>query len=189
MPYIYVNLNEPPLVDANSFFLSVGLQSPLVGTTLVGAVNALSTGVALLLMDRVGRRPLLLWSCMGMFVSSVVLTLAMLHVFPHSSMVSVGAMMAYVWFFEIGLGPIPWLIVAEMFPAPPRPTAISIATMVNWICSFIIGLGFPFLQETLVSLAFVPFALVLLVSFGCTYYYVPETKGKTLEEIQRELRS
>lgn len=172
---------------ANSFFDNIGVANPLVGTTLVGTVNVVSTGVALILMDRVGRRPLLLWSVAGMFFSAIVLTAALLHWLPASSTISVGAMMSYVWFFEIGLGPIPWLIVAEMFPAQPRPTAMSVATMVNWICSFIIGIGFPLLQSTLADFSFIPFAAVLLASYVFIARFVPETKGKTLEEIQREL--
>ena len=172
---------------ANSFFQDIGVANPLIGTTLVGAINVVSTGVALALMDRVGRRPLLLWSCAGMLVSAVILTAALLHWLPSASTLSVGALMCYVWFFEIGLGPIPWLIVAEMFPSQPRPTAMSLATMVNWICSFIIGIVFPTLQASMHNFSFVPFGCVLLASDVFTLRYVPETKGKTLEEIQKEL--
>lgn len=172
---------------ANSFFLNVGLSNPLIGTTLVGFVNVVSTGVALMLMDQVGRRRLLLYSCAGMLISSVVLSVALLHWIPSGSTISVAAMMSYVWFFEIGLGPIPWLIVAEMFPSHSRPTAISFATMVNWIFSFVVGIAFPFMQTSLDNYVFVPFAFMLLLSLIFTFKFVPETKGKTLEEIQKEL--
>ncbi|KAH9116934.1 hypothetical protein AeMF1_009141 [Aphanomyces euteiches] len=172
---------------STSFFKMVHLPNPLVGATLVGAINVISTGVALVLMDTAGRRPLLLWSCGGMILSCVLLTLGMWHVLPYSEMVSVGGMMLFVWFFEIGLGPIPWLIVAEMFPAKPRPTAMSVATMVNWVFSFVVGILFPTMQTLLGSDTFVPFGLVLIVSFLFIYKYVPETKGKTLEEIQQDM--
>ena len=174
---------------ANSFFTRVGLENPLVGTTLVGIINVISTGVALLLMDRIGRRPLLLWSSLGMLISGLLLTLALMSVFPYSSIMSVVFMMSYVWFFEIGLGPIPWLIVAEMFPANSRPTAMSVATMVNWMFSFVIGVGFPILQNTLGNFSFCPFVVVLAGAYVFISKYVPETKGKTLEEIQRELKN
>ena len=113
---------------ANLFFKNVGLASPLVGTTLVGVVNVVSTGVALVLMDTAGRRPLLLYSCVGMLASTVVLTLGLLKLLPFASMASVGGVMCFVWFFEIGLGPIPWLIVAEMFPAKTFTCCSATAT-------------------------------------------------------------
>jgi MFS transporter, SP family, solute carrier family 2 (facilitated glucose transporter), member 3 len=173
---------------ANSFFKNVGLANPLVGTTLVQIVNVISTGVALVLMDTAGRRPLLVYSTVGMIFSTVVLTLALLKLLPFAGMVSVGGVMCFVWFFEIGLGPIPWLIVAEMFPARPRPTAMSIATMVNWVCSFIVGLVFPTLQSSLNEYSFVPFGTSLVLALVFVLKYVPETKGKTTAEIQDDMR-
>ncbi|EQC31526.1 hypothetical protein SDRG_10700 [Saprolegnia diclina VS20] len=172
---------------ASSFFQGVHLSNPLVGTTLVGVVNVVSTGVALVLMDTAGRRPLLLWSCGGMILSCVVLTLGLWQLLPYYEMVSVGGVMLFVWFFEIGLGPIPWLIVAEMFPAKPRPTAMALATMVNWLFSFVIGITFPMLQNHLLENSFVPFGIALVLAFAFTFKYVPETKGKTLEEIQQDM--
>lgn len=172
---------------ANSFFKNVGLQDPLVGTCLVGTINVISTGVALMLMDTAGRRPLLIYSAVGMIVALFVMTLGLLKYLPFANMVSVGGMMCFVWFFEIGLGPIPWLIVAEMFPAKPRATAMSIATMVNWICSFIVGLVFPTLQSELNEFSFVPFATSLVFALVFIVKYVPETKGKTTVEIQYEM--
>ncbi|CAI5734278.1 unnamed protein product [Hyaloperonospora brassicae] len=174
---------------ASSFFKNVGLKDPLVGATLVYTVNVLATGVALVLMDTAGRRPLLIYSASGMIVSSVVLTLGLMDALPFASMVSVGGVMCFVWFFEIGLGPIPWLIVAEMFPAKPRPTAMSIATMVNWLCSFLVGLMFPTMQSSLGQYTFVPFGISLCLALAFIFKYVPETKGKTIQEIQEELQS
>ncbi|RLN87209.1 hypothetical protein BBJ28_00006564 [Nothophytophthora sp. Chile5] len=173
---------------ASSFFQNVGLEDPLVGATLVYTVNVISTGVALVLMDTAGRRPLLIYSAAGMVVSSVVLTLGLMNLLPFASMASVGGVMCFVWFFEIGLGPIPWLIVAEMFPAKPRPTAMSIATMVNWSCSFLVGLLFPTMQSLLGKYTFVPFGLALCLALSFILKYVPETKGKTISEIQAELQ-
>lgn len=172
---------------ANSFFQNVGLSNPLVGTTLVGIVNVISTGVALVLMDTAGRRPLLLYSGVGMLASAVLLTLGLLHILPYDNIVSVGGLMCYVWFFEIGLGPIPWLIVAEMFNAQPRPAAMSLATMTNWVFSFLVGILFPFIQEYMTSYSFLPFGVVLILALFFIARYVPETKGKTIEEIQLDM--
>lgn len=99
---------------SNSFFVGI-IDNPLVGTTLVGVINVVATYVALQLMDSTGRVPLLLWSTGGMLASAVVVTLTLLGFVPN--VVAVIGVMSFVTFFEIGLGPIPWLIVAEMFDA------------------------------------------------------------------------
>ena len=91
------------------------IESPLLGTTIVGGVNVLATYVALLLMENNNRRTLILWSAAGMLISSIALVLCLLGLF--SKMASLFFVITYVSFFEIGLGPIPWLIVAEMFEA------------------------------------------------------------------------
>ena len=78
-------------------------------------MNVLATIVALMLMDSAGRRPLLLWSIVDMLVSSAIMTVGLVDMLPYTSILSVGGVMSFVWFFEIGLGPIPWLIAAEMF--------------------------------------------------------------------------
>ena len=91
------------------------IGSPLVGTTLVGAVNVVATYIALQLMESTGRVPLMLWSLGGMLISTVVVTMTLLDYIPN--IVAVYGVMTFVFFFEIGLGPIPWLIAGEMFDA------------------------------------------------------------------------
>ncbi|KAF4039918.1 Sugar (and other) transporter [Phytophthora infestans] len=174
---------------ASSFFKNAGLENPLVGITLVYIVNVLATVVALMLMDSAGRRPLLLWSIVGMLVSSGILTVGLMDLLPFGSLFSVGGVMSFVWFFEIGLGPIPWLIAAEMFPAKSRTTATAIATMVNWFGLFLIGIFFPTMQAALDDFIFVPFAVLLVLALVFSLKYVPETRGKTVEEIQHELNA
>lgn len=172
---------------ASSFFQHAGLENPLIGITLVYIVNVLATIVALMLMDSAGRRPLLIWSMVGMLVSTVILTVGLSDLLPLSSVFSVGGVMSFVWFFEIGLGPIPWLIAAEMFPPKSRTSATSIATMVNWLGLFIIGIVFPTMQSALGNFIYVPFAIMLSLTLAFSLKFVPETKGKTLDEIQEEV--
>jgi len=114
----------------SGLFFNGVIDDPIVGTTLIGAINVLATYAALLLMDRCGRRTLLMWSSAGMFLSCVVIVLALLGYF--SKMVALGAVASYVSFFEIGLGPIPWLIVAEMFDGKYISTAMSVSSQLNW---------------------------------------------------------
>jgi len=169
---------------SSSIFEGV-IANPLVGTTLVGAVNVVATYVALLLMDSFGRRTLMLWSTGGMLVSCVILVLSLLHYF--SNMTALIAVNMYVSFFEIGLGPIPWLIVAEMFDAKYVTIAMSASCQLNWACNFIVGIVFPSLNEHLGPYTFVPFAVVLLLAFLFTLIWLPETQGTTPEELQAEL--
>lgn len=95
------------------------------------------------------------------------------------------AVMGFVAFFEIGLGPIPWLIVAEMFESKYVDPAQSVACQVNWICNFIIGVAFPSLNAALGVWTFVPFGVVLLGCFLFTACYLPETLHRTVEELQQ----
>lgn len=157
-----------------------------MGTTLLGAINVLATYVALLLMDRCGRRTLIMWSAAGMFLSCIVVVLALLGFFS-SPMVALGGVAAYVSFFEIGLGPIPWLIVAEMFDQRYVTAAVSVSSIVNWTCNFFVGLLFPYMNELLGPYSFGPFAVVLLLVFIYAWVWLPETAGTTPAELQAEL--
>ena len=169
---------------STSFFKGV-IPNPLIGTTLVAAVNVIATYAALLLMDSCGRRTLLLWSMFGMFCSCGVIVLSLLHYF--SNITALVAVNVYVIFFEIGLGPIPWLIVAEMFDAKYVATAMSASSQINWCFNFTIGLVFPSMNKALGPYSFVPFAVVLFFGFMFTLIWLPETQGTTPEELQAQL--
>mmetsp|Transcript_13997 Transcript_13997/g.25314 ORF Transcript_13997/g.25314 Transcript_13997/m.25314 type:complete len:698 (+) Transcript_13997:90-2183(+) len=169
----------------SGLFFDGVIDNPLVGTTLMGAINVVATYIALLLMDRCGRRTLIMWSSAGMFLSCVVIVLSLLGYF--SKMVALGAVAAYVSFFEIGLGPIPWLIVAEMFGGKYVTVAMSMSCQLNWICNFFVGLFFPVMNEALGAYSFGPFAVVLLLVFLYAWIWLPETAGTTPAELQAQL--
>lgn len=117
-----------------------------------------------------------------MLISCVFVTLALLKILPN--VVALIAVMSYVFFFEIGLGPIPWLIVAEMFDQKYVATAMSVSCQINWACNFLVGIAFPFINKSLGPWSFVPFSVVLLLTFLFTWFYLPETLGRTVQEIQ-----
>jgi MFS family permease len=119
-----------------------------------------------------------------MLVSTIIFTLSLLGYISYS-FIAMGAVMAYVAFFEIGLGPIPWLIVAEMFDSKYVATAMSLSCIVNWVCNFLVGLLFPYMQEYFGPWSFGPFAIVLLLTVLFAYIYLPETHGRSVAEIQR----
>ena len=169
---------------STSFFEGV-IDNPLIGTTIVGAVNVVATYGALLLMDTCGRRSLILWSSGGMFLSCVVIVMALKGFF--SNLLALLAVNVYVIFFEFGLGPIPWLIVAEMFEGKYVAVAMSACSQLNWACNFIIGLVFPYMNLYLREYSFGPFAAVLALTFVFAYTILPETQGTTPEELVAEM--
>jgi MFS transporter, SP family, solute carrier family 2 (facilitated glucose transporter), member 3 len=169
---------------STSFFEGV-IDNPLIGTTLVGAVNVLATYAVLFLMDRCGRKTLILWSAGGMFLSCLVIVASLLGYF--SNILALVAVNAYVIFFELGLGPIPWLIVAEMFSAKYVAAAMSASSQVNWACNFMIGFVFPYMTKYLGPYSFGPFAAVLLGVFCFAWFILPETQGTTPEQLAAEM--
>merc|ERR1712238_4493 len=136
-------------------------------------------------MDSFGRRTLILWSTGGILISTICIMFALLGILNKD--IALIAVNAYVFFFEIGLGPIPWLIVAEMFDAKYVSIAMSAACQLNWACNFIVSFVFPFMHEYLGAYAFVPFACVLLFTFVYALIWLPETQGTTPEELQKAL--
>ena len=169
---------------STTFFEGV-IDDPLVGTTLVGAVNVLATWAVLFLMDRCGRKTLILWSSGGMFLSCVFIVLSLLGYL--NNIIALVAVNAYVTFFEFGLGPIPWLIVAEMFDGKYVAAAMSASSQLNWACNFIIGFVFPSMNEHLGPYSFVPFACVLLAVFVFAATILPETQGTTPEQLAQQM--
>uniref|UniRef100_A0A672LP38 Solute carrier family 2, facilitated glucose transporter member 5 n=1 Tax=Sinocyclocheilus grahami TaxID=75366 RepID=A0A672LP38_SINGR len=105
------------------------------------------------------------------------------------SYVSIVAIFSFVAFFEIGPGPIPWFIVAELFSQGPRPSAIAVAGFSNWFANFLVGMSFQYVEELTGPYVFIIFTILLLIFFVFTYFKVPETKGRTFEEISASFRS
>lgn len=158
------------------------IENPLLGMTLVGTVNLISTYAAMFLMDRCSRKALLLWSSGGMFCSCCVIVVAQLGYL--GNLYALVAVNTYVAFFEIGLGPIPWLYVAEVFDGKYVAAAMGLCSILNWICNFLIGLLFPTLTSSLGPYAFLPFAVVLAFGFLLTLVAIP---GKSEEPGNAEL--
>ena len=132
-------INDTKLIDShlllarriNAVFYYSGMffegviENPLVATTLMGGINVIATYVALLIMDRCGRKTLIMWSSVGMFISCIFVVLALKGYF--SSVMSIVSVAAYVTFFEIGLGPIPVSpSYAHRFPQIKHPTQRSL---------------------------------------------------------------
>uniref|UniRef100_A0A6Q2YR48 Major facilitator superfamily (MFS) profile domain-containing protein n=1 Tax=Esox lucius TaxID=8010 RepID=A0A6Q2YR48_ESOLU len=170
---------------STAIFETAGVTQPVYATIGVGVINTIFTMVSVALVDRVGRRTLTLIGLGGMCICAVVMTVGLVYLSVYSwmSYVSMSAIFLFVSFFEIGPGPIPWFIVAELFSQGPRPAAIALAGCTNWTSNFIIGMTFPYIQDLCGHYVFVLFAVLLFGFTVFTYARVPETKGKTFEEI------
>lgn len=159
----------------------------------IGIVNWFFAVVAVLLLDWIGRKPLLIASCVGMVVA---LTCEGLYwyqgpAFVHShALMGLGATLAYLAAFEIGIGPVMWLMISELFPLRVRSKAMAISTMSNWIFNFLVSYFYlTMFKPSVFGRAgtmwfFACFALITLVF---TLWKVPETKNRSLEEIEKEV--
>ncbi|XP_053316744.1 solute carrier family 2, facilitated glucose transporter member 2 [Spea bombifrons] len=175
---------------STSIFSKAGISQPVYATIGVGAVNTIFTVVSVFLVERAGRRSLYLVGLGGMCICAIIMTiaLALLSQYAWMSYLCMVAIFLFVVFFEVGPGPIPWFIVAELFSQGPRPAAMAVSGCCNWTCNFIIGMCFQYIAEACGPYVFIIFAILLFGFTVFTYFKVPETKGKSFEEISAEFR-
>jgi len=175
------------LYYAPRIFESAGFArvSAIGQSTIVGFTNMLFTIVAIVLADRVGRRPLLLVATGGMGVSLVLLGAAFKFQFlPPSALLFV--ILLYIAFFASAMGPLVWVVMAEIFPIRMRGAAMGFATLILWFADFSVTLTFPVISDKLnASTAFWIYAAMCALDLVFMIFYLPETKGRTLEEIER----
>ncbi len=177
---------------APTIFQSAGLSSAataILATAGVGAVNVIMTIVSIRLIDRLGRRQLLFWSLGGMALTLFVLSGAFhAGVSGQLAWVAIISVAAYVGFFAIGLGPVFWLLIAEIFPLALRGRAMSLAAVANWSFNLIVAATFLDLVGAFGSAgAFLVYAVLSVVALVFVARLVPETKGRSLEQIEDSL--
>lgn len=172
---------------STGIFKDAGVREPIYATIGAGVVNTIFTVVSLFLVERAGRRTLHMIGLGGMACCSILMTISMLLKDSYSwmSFVCIAAILVFVAFFEIGPGPIPWFIVAELFSQGPRPSAMAVAGCSNWTSNFLVGLLFPSAAYYLGPYVFIIFTGFLVLFLVFTFFKVPETRGRTFEEITR----
>ncbi|XP_008823552.1 solute carrier family 2, facilitated glucose transporter member 3 isoform X2 [Nannospalax galili] len=172
---------------STGIFKDAGVQEPIYATIGAGVVNTFFTVVSLFLVERAGRRTLHMIGLGGMAVCSVLMTVSLVlkDEYEAMSFVCIAAILVYVAFFEIGPGPIPWFIVAELFSQGPRPAAMAVAGCSNWTSNFLVGMLFPSAADRLGAYVFIVFAVFLVIFLIFTFFKVPETRGRTFEDITR----
>lgn len=170
--------------------LGAGTNSALLQTVVVGIFNLTFTMVAIRTVDRLGRKPLLMMGAAGMGISLVGLGAAA-YIGSTAAWVLV-FVLGYIACFAMSLGPVVWVVIAEIFPTKIRGRAMAIATLLLWAANYVISQTFPILNENpaLVATFHHAFPFWLYAAF-CAVMVVfvrkvlPETKGKSLEEIER----
>ncbi|HSA96148.1 MAG TPA: sugar porter family MFS transporter [Acidobacteriota bacterium] len=180
------------LYYAPRIFEGAGFErmSAIGQSTIVGLVNMLFTVVAIVLADKVGRRPLLLVATAGMGGSLVLLGAAFKYQFlPPSALLLV--ILLYIAFFASAMGPLVWVVMAEIFPIKVRGAAMGLATLILWAADFAVTLTFPVISDRFhPATAFWLYAAMCALDLVFMMFFLPETKGKTLEDIERRwLRS
>lgn len=174
---------------APQIFEMVGMASTknaLFATLGIGIVNVFSTLIAVWLLDRLGRKALLMIGLSGMVAALGCITLGFLFHFITMDNLAAIALMAYVAFFAMSLGPVTWVVLSEIYPVSVRGRAMGIATFANWLCNYLVALLFLDLVQGLgTGGAFLVFTSMSLLALFFVYKGLPETKGKTFEEIQR----
>ena len=179
-----------PLIIQSSGISSA--SGAILATAGIGVVNVLMTIVAMWLIDRMGRRPLLLTGIAGMVITLGVLGLAF-HMAGRTgalAWLAVVSMMVYVASFAISLGPIFWLLISEIYPLKIRSSAEGLAAAFNWGSNLLVSLTFlTLLQMMGPTRTFWLYGAFAIAAWVFSYYQVPETKGRTLEEIEQFWRS
>ncbi|XP_039720961.1 solute carrier family 2, facilitated glucose transporter member 2 [Pteropus medius] len=175
---------------STSIFQTAGVSQPVYATIGVGAINTVFTAISVFLVEKAGRRSLFLIGMSGMFFCAIFMSvgLVLLNKLSWMSYVSMIAVFLFVSFFEIGPGPIPWFMVAEFFSQGSRSAAMAVAAFTNWTCNFLIALCFPYIADFCGPYVFFIFAGAMFVFTLFTFFKVPETKGKSFEEIAAEFR-
>jgi sugar porter (SP) family MFS transporter len=161
-------------------------NSALITSVIIGFANLISTLLAMRFLDRWGRRPMLLTASGGMAISLAVLIFAF-HGTGLPTWVVLASIISYTAFFAFGMGPVPWVVISEIFPNKIRGRAASVATSALWSGTLLVTFTFLSLIRALgVSGTFAIFAFLSAFSFVFIWIMVPETRGKTLEEIQQQ---
>ncbi|HBH84066.1 MAG: hypothetical protein A2X05_14715 [Bacteroidetes bacterium GWE2_41_25] len=161
----------------------VEIKNALLQTSILGLINLLFTFVAILFIDKVGRRRLYLIGSMCMAITLIMLAVSFF--LQMEGIFTLVCIMLFLASFSSCIGPVFWTLVSEIYPNRIRGKALAFASFTQWIFNFLVVLLFPhFLASAGGAATFLFLALMSFIQWLFTYLYVPETKGKSLEEIE-----
>jgi MFS family permease len=166
-------------------------KNAIFATLLVAVVNAVATIIAVALVDRVGRKPLLYWGVGGMTLSLFLLAYAFHNqalLGPSLGMIATACLMVYITCFAFSMGPIAWIIVAEVFPLRLRGRGVAAATLGSGISNTVVSLTFlSLIKAAGNAVTFCIYGSLCIVTLFFVRLVMPETKGRELESISAEL--
>ena len=180
---------------APTIFKTAGFDSNLTAiyaTTGIGVVNFVMTIVAVFFTDKIGRKPLLYFGLTGVMLSLFALSASFAFanaLGDNLKWLAVGSLVTYIVCFAMSLGPIGWILVSEVFPLKIRGIAMSICTVSNFAFNFFVVASFPILLHRIGGAwTFAIFGIVSILCIIFVYFFVPETKGISLEQIESNWR-
>ncbi len=170
--------------------LGYGKEDVLKQQILLAFVNLIFTFIAMYTVDKLGRKPLLYIGSVGMIVGFLLLSLSLQ--FEVVGVISLIGVLVFIGSFALSMGPVVWVLLSEMFPNKIRSVAMSVAVAAQWAANFLVSQSFPVVMESEVnnreiwsgSLPYYIFIAFILIIVFVTYKFIPETKGKSLEEIE-----
>jgi MFS family permease len=163
--------------------------SSLFQSVSIGFTNLIFTIVALFIIDRVGRKKLLLIGSVGMVFMLMLVSLGFLLNRFGGAAVLIG-LVGFIAFFASSQGAVIWVFISEIFPNKVRAKGQALGSLTHWLLAALVSWVFPVIAATSArstGLAFAFFALMMLLQFFVVYFVFPETKGKRLEQIQNDL--
>ena len=170
--------------------LGFGKEDVLAQQILLAFVNLVFTIVAMVTVDRYGRKPLLYIGSIGMIIGFLLLGISLQQ--EAVGLVSLIGVLIFIGAFALSMGPVVWVILSEMFPNKIRSVAMSVAVAAQWAANYVVSQTFPIVMESETnngapwngSMPYFIFIAFILIIIFLTYKFIPETKGKTLEEIE-----
>jgi MFS transporter, SP family, galactose:H+ symporter len=186
---------------ADTIFAAAGFNNPtsqsLATLWAVGGVNVVATLIAVFWVDRFGRKPLLLIGTSGMLLGLLTVAGAFFELntvtaseaahksASQAATLALVGLVVFIASFAFSLGPVVWTVINEVFPAHLRGRGVAVATAINWLAAWVVAQTFLSLVNAITTEGtFLLFAFFCIVTFVYVRWYVPETKGKTLEEVQ-----
>lgn len=163
-----------------------GTNDIFLNIVITGAINLVFTILAMLLVDRIGRRPLMIGGCIGIGVSHLLCAWAYHAGWPANAVLVLT--LSAIACYALTLAPVTWVLISEIFPNRVRSHGVSVAVSALWIASFLLTYSFPFLDRSIgASGTFLGYGVVCIA--GCVFvaFSVPETKGRSLEEIESRI--
>ena len=153
---------------------------------VTGIANLVFTFVAIFTVDRIGRKSLMMIGAAGL--AGIYAILGLCYFMEFTGVVMIVLVVLAIGFYAMSLGPITWVLLSEVFPNRVRGVAMAVCTAALWIASFLLTYTFPFLNSGLgTGGTFMLYAVICLFGFLFAWRRIPETKGKSLEQLEKEL--